>query len=88
MAKYEYIPKGVCSKKIRFELEDDNKIKNLQVQGGCQGNLLAISKIVEGLPAEKVEKIFAGNLCGNRQTSCADQLAHALRLALKNQDKK
>lgn len=84
MAKYEFIPKGVCSRKIKFELDEEQKIRNLQFQGGCQGNLLAISKIVEGLPAEKVINIFEGNLCGEKKTSCVDQLAHALKLAIKN----
>lgn len=82
MAKYEFIPKGVCSRKIKFELDDDSKISNLEFQGGCPGNLLAISKIVEGLPAEKVIKVFEGNLCGDKKTSCVDQLAHALKLAI------
>lgn len=84
MAKYEFVPKGVCSKRIKFEIDDDLNIRNLSFQGGCAGNLKAIGKIVEGLPAEKVASIFKGNLCGDKKTSCADQLAIALGLALQS----
>jgi len=71
-----YIPEGVCSKKIEFEVENGT-IKNLNFVGGCPGNLNAISKLVEGMPVKKVIETFKGNICRNG-TSCTDQLAKAL----------
>ncbi|AJQ29077.1 TIGR03905 family TSCPD domain-containing protein [Pelosinus fermentans] len=71
-----FIPKGVCSKKIEFEVEN-GRIKNVKFDGGCMGNLNAISKLIEGMPVDEVIQKFKGNLCRN-QTSCTDQLARAL----------
>lgn len=78
---YEYKTKGTCSQSIQFELEN-NIIHNVRFFGGCNGNLKAISKLVEGQNAESVEKLLKGNTCGFRNTSCADQLAIALRKAM------
>lgn len=76
---YEYITNGVCAKKISFTLNDDNTVSNVVFLGGCNGNLKAISKLVEGMPAEKVISILEGNTCGMKPTSCADQLTKALK---------
>jgi uncharacterized protein (TIGR03905 family) len=78
---YEYKTKGTCSQSIQFDLDGDI-IHNVQFFGGCNGNLKAIAKLVEGQRAEAIEKILKGNTCGFRSTSCADQLAIALRKAL------
>lgn len=78
---YEYKTKGTCSQSIQFELEG-NIIHNVRFFGGCNGNLKAISKLVEGQSAESIEKLLKGNTCGFRNTSCADQLAIALRKAM------
>jgi len=72
-----YIPKGVCSKEISFDIED-GKIRNLNFVGGCQGNLRAISILLEGMPAEEVIEKVKGITCGNKGTSCTDQLAKFL----------
>ena len=77
--EFSYIPKGVCARKINFELDSDNKIHNVSFMGGCNGNLKAISKLVEGHDANEIISILEGNLCGARNTSCADQLAKALK---------
>ncbi len=79
--KYEYVTKGVCSKKIHFELDEEGKIHNVSFEGGCNGNLKAISKLVEGMDKEKVIEILEGNTCGFRNTSCADQFTKALKEA-------
>ena len=71
-----FIPEGVCSKKIEFEVENGN-IKNVKFEGGCPGNLNAIGKLVEGMPVVKVIEMLKGNICRNG-TSCTDQLAKAL----------
>ena len=79
--KHTYKTKGVCSSKITFDI-DGGIISNVEFTGGCNGNLKAISKLVEGMEAEKVIGLLSGNTCGLRRTSCADQLAVALTEAL------
>lgn len=79
MIETDYTPHGVCSRLIHVELSDDGKtVENVAFTGGCNGNLKAISKLVAGMPVEQVVKILAGNTCGPRPTSCADQLTRAL----------
>ena len=76
-----YSPKGVCAVQIDFELED-GKISDLKFLGGCNGNLKAIGKLVEGKGAKEVADILRGNQCGGKGTSCADQLSKAIDEAL------
>lgn len=78
---YTYKTKGVCASEIRFELQD-GKVSDVKFFGGCNGNLKAISKLVEGMEAEKVIELLEGNTCGFKKTSCADQLALALKKAI------
>jgi uncharacterized protein (TIGR03905 family) len=77
---YTYEPKGVCPTKITFQIDDDI-ISNISFTGGCNGNLKAVSKLVDGWPVDRIESYLKGNTCGNRSTSCADQLAIAVRTA-------
>lgn len=81
MKNYTFYPSGVCSRRIDFSL-DGNVVKNVSFVGGCNGNLKAVSKLVEGKTVEYIEDILKGNTCGYRQTSCADQLSSGLRAAL------
>ncbi|GAU78948.1 TIGR03905 family TSCPD domain-containing protein [Fusibacter sp. 3D3] len=76
-----YIPNGVCSKKIEFELEG-NIVKNIEFISGCQGNLKAICLLVDGYSAQDIIFKFKGIQCKSRGTSCPDQLAKALELEL------
>ncbi len=78
---YKFRTRGVCASYINFDL-NDGIVSSVSFQGGCNGNLKAISKLVEGMEAEKVISILRGNLCGFKHTSCADQLAIALQGAL------
>ncbi|MBQ7217439.1 MAG: TIGR03905 family TSCPD domain-containing protein [Synergistaceae bacterium] len=78
---YEFHTKGVCARLIQFDLED-GKLHNVAFLGGCPGNLQAIPKLIEGADAGKIARILKGNQCGNRGTSCADQLAIAIEAAL------
>ena len=78
----EYRTKGVCATKINFELVD-GKLHNVVFTGGCNGNLKAISKLVEGMDALEVIRILKGNTCGYKNTSCADQLCLAIEEAMK-----
>lgn len=77
----EYITNGVCARKISFEIID-GKLHNVSFMGGCNGNLKAISKLVEGMEATKVIEILKGNTCGYKNTSCADQLCKAIEEVL------
>lgn len=78
---YTYQTKGVCAQRIHFSLEN-GAVHDVSFDGGCNGNLKAISKLVEGMDARKVIGLLQGNTCGPRPTSCADQFAHALSEAL------
>lgn len=78
---YSYRPQGTCSKLMTFELED-GVIKNLEVIGGCSGNLQGMAKLVEGMRAEDAIEKLRGIRCGFKPTSCPDQLAIALEQAL------
>ena len=70
----------VCSSKVDFDLVD-GKVYNVVFTGGCNGNLKAIGKLVEGMEREKLVSILKGNTCGTSSTSCADQLALAVERA-------
>lgn len=78
MKHIEYKTTGTCAKVIVLDLDDNNIIHNCQFIGGCNGNLKAISKLVEGKSASEISQILKGNTCGPRPTSCADQLSIAL----------
>lgn len=80
----EYRTKNVCSILISFDI-NDNVISNIEFTGGCNGNLKAIAKLVNGWTVEKIEEYLKGNTCGRRPTSCADQLAIAVREAYEQQ---
>ncbi len=80
MVHYDYKTENVCSQIISFDLEG-NIVSNISFLGGCNGNLKAISKLVDGWTVEKIEEYLLGNTCGRRPTSCADQLAKAVRQA-------
>ncbi len=76
--KFEYVPRNVCSRHYTLDIED-NKIRSLEVEGGCQGNLGGISRIVVGMDVDDVIKAFEGVDCHGRGTSCPDQISKALR---------
>lgn len=78
--EYTYKTSGTCSSEIKFNI-DGNIISNISFKGGCNGNLKAISKLLEGQTVDYIEDKLLGNQCGMRGTSCADQLAKAVRKA-------
>lgn len=82
MTSFSYTTEGVCSKRITFEVENE-VVKEVTYEGGCNGNLQALSKLVEGMNVKDVVKKLRGIDCRGRGTSCADQLAQALEEALK-----
>ena len=78
--RYAYQTKGTCAMEIDFDL-NGNVVRNMKFIGGCNGNLKAIAKLVDGMTVEQIESKLRGNTCGRRPTSCADQLAIAVRQA-------
>ena len=80
MFHYDYKTKGTCSQLIGMDLEG-NRVFNVQFTGGCNGNLKAISRLVDGWTVEQIEEKLTGVFCGNKGTSCGDQLAKAVRSA-------
>lgn len=77
---YTYKTKTVCSSEINFNIEG-SIITDISFIGGCNGNLKALSKVVDGWTVEEIESKLKGNTCGRRPTSCADQLCIAVRQA-------
>ncbi len=74
---YEFIPQGVCSMKMIFDIED-NIVKDLKIIGGCPGNTVGVSKLVVGRSVDEIIQMLKGIPCGGRGTSCPDQVAIAL----------
>ena len=74
---YTFRPKGVCPSQIQFDVTD-GVVSDIRFTGGCNGNLKAISKLLDGMPVSEVVEKLQGNTCGNKATSCSDQLATAL----------
>lgn len=85
--KHTFNTKGTCSRQISFELEG-NVVRNVSFVGGCDGNLKAVSSLVEGLTVEEIEERVKGIRCGFKSTSCSDQLALAVRTAYDEENKK
>ena len=77
---YTYKTQMVCAQEIRFHIEGD-VITNIRFLSGCDGNLKAIGKLVDGWTVSQIEEKLRGNTCGRKPTSCADQLARAVRAA-------
>ncbi len=75
---YEYLPRGVCSRRMIIEVEND-KVVSLSVEGGCHGNLQGVSALVKGMKVDEVIERLDGIRCGAKSTSCPAQLANALK---------
>ena len=80
--KAVFYPQGVCSRQYEITLSDDNIIEDIVIIGGCNGNLQGIGRLVEGMDAHECIRKLEGISCNHRPTSCPDQLAKALKLAL------
>lgn len=81
--EYRYTPKGVCSREIILEIENDI-IKSLKIVGGCPGNTVGVSKLVQNRNVDEVIEILKGIQCRDKGTSCPDQVARALEEYKKN----
>ena len=73
-----YKTKGTCARSISFDKDEKDRITNISFEGGCNGNLKAISKLCNGMTAQEISDKLKGNICGFKNTSCADQLALAV----------
>jgi len=82
---YDYKTENTCAQMISFDIDGD-VITNISFLGGCNGNLKAIAKLVDGWTADRIEEMLMGITCGRRPTSCADQLARAVRTAVAMSD--
>lgn len=72
---------GTCSQQIDLDIDDENRVRNVQFLGGCNGNLQGVSRLVEGMKVEEVKERLGGIRCGYKNTSCPDQLVRALEQA-------
>lgn len=77
---HTFTTRGTCARTIDFDIVD-GKLRNISFEGGCNGNLKAIGKLLEGQPIDWVIERLEGNTCGRRSTSCTDQLVQAIKAA-------
>ncbi len=75
--EFRYTPLGVCSRELIFKI-DGNIIKELHIVGGCPGNTIGVSRLVVGKTIDEIIKMLKGIPCGEKGTSCPDQVARAL----------
>ena len=86
--EFSFPNSGTCSKQTNFVLNDDHTIESLEVIGGCNGNLKGICSLVRGMKATDAIERMRGIRCGFKATSCPDQLAKALTIALAEEEKR
>ena len=82
---HNYRMQGTCATEVTFDLEE-GLLRNVQFRGGCDGNLKAVTKLLEGSPAKEAEALLAGIRCGRKRTSCPDQLSKAIASARPEED--
>ena len=75
--QYTYTPQGVCSQKMIIEVEK-NIVKSVKIIGGCAGNTVGVSRLVQGMNIDEAIKRLKGIPCGFKSISCPDQLSIAL----------
>ena len=81
MEHISYTPRGVCSRHIDIDLEND-VIRDVKISGGCAGNTQGVARLLVGMTAEEAIVRLEGIRCGFKPTSCPDQIAKALKAAL------
>lgn len=80
--QYKFTPINVCSKLMYLTVSKDNVLVEVEIIGGCDGNRKAVARLVQGLTLQQVIDKVRGITCGNKSTSCADQLAVACELIM------
>lgn len=84
MKRISYSPKGVCSRQMTVEIDDNGIITKVQIVGGCAGNTQGVSRLIEGMDAREAVKKIEGIRCGFKSTSCPNELAKAINECLEN----
>ena len=74
----EFNPVGTCCKKMYVAIDDEGKIVDSEFIGGCPGNLQAVKALIKGMNYDEVIARLKGISCGDKDTSCPDQLAQCL----------
>lgn len=82
MKQISYKTKGTCSQMINLTINDDNKIEEIEIIGGCNGNLKGIKSLITGMDANEAASKLEGITCGFKNTSCPDQISKAIKQAL------
>lgn len=85
--EYIYKTQDTCSSEIKLNI-DGNVVTDISFTGGCNGNLQAIPRLVDGWTVEEIAEKLSGIICGRRPTSCADQLTKACRAAYEEQQER
>lgn len=80
--KITFKPSGVCCREMTFEIDENNKITNVEFVGGCPGNIIGIKNLIMGQDALEVANKLENIPCGGKSTSCPDQLSKAIKEAL------
>lgn len=80
--QYKFTPVNVCSRLMFITVNKDNVLVEVEIIGGCDGNRKAVARLVQGLTLQQVIDKVRGITCGNKSTSCADQLAVACEMIL------
>lgn len=75
---FEYVPRGVCARKMVITVED-GVVTEAQILGGCHGNSQGVAALVKGMKVEEIISRLSGIRCGYKSSSCPDQLAAALK---------
>ena len=86
MKEFQFKTHGVCSREIRFFIDDEGKVRNVRFTGGCNGNTQGVSALGEGMDAKDAAKRLAGINCNMKGTSCPDQLSRAITEALEDKE--
>ncbi len=79
MKKISFNPSGVCCREMNFEVDENNKIIDLNFIGGCPGNMLGLKQVLIGQNALEVADKLKDIRCGNKSTSCPAELSKAIK---------
>ncbi len=82
MREIDFTPSGICARRIRITLDEQERVQDLSFVGGCDGNHKGLAALVKGMSADEAIERLSGITCGFKRTSCPDQVAVALRQAL------
>ena len=87
MKEFTYYPQNTCSVRMVFRIDETtDTIQDMHVDGGCNGNLSGIRRLIQGMKVEEVISKLKGTTCGRKNTSCPDQIATALEEYEKNKE--